>query len=167
MMQKQTYKFCYGISSKTSDNQHVFMADFDGVNLNTVIHYMRRLQMDYNLSDIYIIESKNGFNCISLDKLTLNLIYSIGNNMEKADPNFYKYGFERGYYVLRFDKDKKLTDILKNPSCKYNKSLAHTLFLRFFFNGLKIQTDFTFDNYTNFELIKYHSKKNGYHNEKK
>jgi len=155
-------RFCYGISSKISKNEHVFMIDFDGISFKRVISELLHIQFDNQLSDIYVIRSTNGYNAICLDKLTLNMIYNIGINSKIADQDFFKYGFKREYFVLRFDKDKELICTLKSNSDKYEKSFAHYNFLNMSF-GIEKQLDFTFDSNTVIDIIQYPSNKNGYH----
>ena len=153
---------CYGISSECDNFQHVLMMDYDGISLNTVKEHLKYIQKDYDLSDIYIIKSKHGYNAISLDKMQLSIIYHLGISVfSPTDRNFFKYGFERQYYVLRFDNDKELVEILKNNSSKYEKSLAHKLFLEFFFN-MKINCNNLGHN-TKLKIIQYPSYKNGFH----
>jgi len=159
----QKLKYCYGITSETDDRlNHVFMMDFDGIGLQTVKDYLNEIQVDNNLSDIYIIESTNGYNAISLDKLPQSLIYNWGNYAySPADRQFLKIGFERGYFVLRFGHDKKLVETLINASNVYEKSLAHKKFLEWFFD-IKIICA-PLDTNKKINLIRYPSEKHGYH----
>ena len=159
---KQTVKCCYGVSSKVSDFDHVFMIDYDDIELVDVLKHIVSIQNDFNLSDMYIIRSTHGFNVICLDMLTASLIYNIGVAIRSpADRNFFKYGFKRGYYVLRFDKDKELIGIVANYSDKYSKSLAHKRFLEWYFN-ITIHPS-NFDENDKIDIIQYPSNKNGYH----
>jgi len=162
---KRYIKVCYGISSQAgeSDN-HIFMSDYDGYSLESVVNHLRPIQKEFNLSDIFIIESTNGFNALSLDLLPNSLIYMIGSDVYSiADHKFFKYGFDRGYYTLRFDKDKKLVRILRNNSMKYKKSLAHKLFLEWFFD-IKIDgSNNNFDDNKKIRIIQYRSEKHGFH----
>jgi len=161
---KLKYKCCYGVSSITKDNRHVFMLDYDNAFYSDVYNDLLELQSLYNLSDIYIIKSTNGYNAICLDKITLNLVYNFGIHSSMIDQHFIKYGFKRGYYVLRFDNDKKIKTVLPNTSIKYEKSKPHAQFLNMFF-GTKIKYDNdNFDKNSKLDLIQYPSDKNGYHN---
>ena len=159
---KKTVKCCYGVSSKVSDFDHVFMIDYDNIELEDVLHHVKVIQKEYNLSDMYIIKSTHGFNVISLDMLFPSLIYNIGIDIRSpADQDFFKYGFKRGYYVLRFDKDKELIGIITNKSNIYKKSLAHKKFLEWFFNII-IHPD-NYDDNDKIDIIQYPSNKNGFH----
>lgn len=155
---------CYGISSLTQDNQHIFMADSDGISFYTFRLEMKRIQAVYDLSDIFIIKSTHGFNAFSLDKLTLNLIYDIGINSRVMDRDFFVYGLPRGYFTLRMDQDKQLATILNCivPN-KFEKSNAHRLFTEWFFNLIIPPKKDHFDNNTKLDIIQYPSDKNGYH----
>lgn len=155
-------KVCYGVSSKVNDYDHVVMFDYDYVDLDTVVDHIIHLQHEYNFSDFYIIESTHGFNTICLDMLTPSLIYQIGIDVcSPADRDFFKYGFRRGYYVLRFDLDKQLVGIIYNDSSKYKKSNAHKKFLEWFFD-IEIKGS-NFDDNNKIDIIQYPSNKNGFH----
>jgi len=159
----KTYiKVCYGISSKADDNHgHVFMMDFDGISFKNVKEYLLHIQKQINLSDIYIIKSTNGYNAISLDVLSLSMIYNTGMDIQSpADKKFFVYGFERGYYTLRFGDDKKLVHVLHRSNDK-EKSLAHKLFLEWFFD-IEINA-LNLNDYRNIKIIQYRSEKHGFH----
>ena len=159
---KQQVKCCYGISSKVEKNGHVIMFDFDGVSYDHVVNYLDNVMKKYDFSDFYIIKSEHGYNAICLDIIPLSLIYSIGIAIKSpADRNFFIYGFKRDYLVLRFDNDKALLGVLKNDSRKYEKSMAHKMFLEWFFD-IRI-TDSNFNDITKLDIIQYPSNKNGYH----
>ena len=160
---KKMVKCCYGISSNCNDKPyHVFMADYDNLSLNAVKKHLLFVQQDYNLSDIYVIKSTNGFNAICLDKLPLTIIYDIGTNVfSPCDRDFFKYGYGRKYFTLRFDNDKELECILDNRSTKYEKSFAHKEFLEWYFN-IKIRCK-PLDSNESLDIIQYPSSKNGFH----
>jgi len=155
-------KVCYGISSKIDRYNHVVMLDYDNVDLKDVLQHVITMQKQYDLSDFYIIKSTHGYNVMCLDMLPLSLIYSIGVAVESpADRDFFRYGFERRYFTLRFDCDKQLLGIIPNNSKKYTKSLAHKKFLEFYFDILI--HDSNFDDSDKLDIIQYPSDKNGYH----
>jgi len=161
---KQILKCCYGISSYVDKNKHVFMIDYDNVKLEDVISHLRYVMERFKLSKVFVIKSTHGYNAISLNVLPLYIIYQIGMEINSiADRDFFKYGYGRRYYVLRFDKDKKLVKVLKSRDKNiYDNSLAHKMFLEWFFN-IKIEIDNSFLNNTKLDIIQYPSKKNGYH----
>lgn len=157
------FKCCYGVSSKAGANEHTLFLDYDHIGLESVKTHLFYLQNEYSFSDIYIIKSTNGYNAICLDKIPLYLIFTLGNSViAPVDRNFIKYGFQRGYYTLRFDNDKQLIEVLKSDNKKYDKSFAHKVFLEWFFR-IKIDFDNTFDENTKLSIIQYPSTKNGYH----
>ena len=159
---KTQLKCCYGISSKVDEFTHIFMIDYDHVDLKDVTKHLIDLQTDYGFSDIYIIESTNGYNAICLDCMPISLIYNIGTRMDcPGDRHFFKYGFERCYYTMRMDNDKKLIAILKSKNCLYEKSMQHKLFLEWFFD-IKINGEKFIDG-NKLGIIQYPSTKNGYH----
>ena len=154
-------KCCYGISSRCDTHEHIFMIDYDGITLEEVKKHLKFVQEDYKLSDIYIMSSTHGFNAICLDKLPLSIIYNIGISVfSPACRDFFKYGFKREYYVLRFDNDKDLVCILPGNGIR-DKSTPHKEFLEMFFN-FKIKGE-NFDENKILTVIQYPSKKNGYH----
>lgn len=161
---KKTNKCCYGISSVTQDYRHIFMADCDNKDkLKEFREWLDGLQIIHDLSDIYLIKSTHGYNAISLDKLSINSVYNFGMASNLIDTHFLKYGFRRNYFVIRFDKDKKLIEIMKNNNSKYEKSQPHAWFLNLIF-GLEIETNNSnFDDNTIIDIIQYPSDKNGYH----
>jgi hypothetical protein len=161
-MSKTMLKCCYGISSKVNQFEHIFMLDYDHVDIKDVTEHLIGLQKEYGLSDFYLIKSTNGFNAICLDCLPISLIYNIGIRVDcPGDRNFFKYGFERSYYTMRMDKDKKLLAIIRNNNCFYDKSLQHKLFLEWFFD-IKIEGNRFIDG-DKLSIIQYPSNKNGYH----
>jgi len=164
---ERNLKCCYGISSFAhGKDKHIFMMDFDNVSFWAIIEDLKRIQHFYNLSDLYIIKSTNGWNVLSFDKLNLKTIYEVGIDSILTDRDFVLYGYDRGYYVLRFDKDKKLEKILKSKYNVHEKSLAHKEFIEFFFD-IVIEHDDLFDKNQKFDIIQYPSDKNGYHEVKK
>lgn len=141
----------------------MLMYDFDGVSLATVKTFIEHIQKEYGLDEFYIIQSTHGYNAICINKIAFGLIYSIGNSVfSPADRDFLRLANRRGYYTIRFDSDKKLVETMKNNSNKYDKSLAHALFLEWFFD-IKIKREKTFDENTDLIIVQYSSQKNGYH----
>lgn len=160
----ETLKCCYGISSSAGLDEHVFVTDIDGYSKESVIGYLLYLQHgDLDLSDIYVIKTEHGYNAISCDIMPLKRIYEIGNEvLSIADREFFKYGYKRGYYTIRFGADKELTMILPNKSNRYVKSNAHANFLEWFFH-IKIPRDERFNCMKTIKVIQYTSEKNGHH----
>jgi hypothetical protein len=159
---KKNFKCCYGISSKT-DAGNILMFDYDQKDLYNFRQYLLYIQKSYNLSNIYIMSSKHGYNAICLDVMPLYIIYNIGIDiLSPCDKNFFKYGYRRGYFTLRFDIDKKLIEILKSENRLYEMSIGHKLFLEWFFS-IKIENCNKFNYSSKITIIQYPSNKNGYH----
>lgn len=159
-------KCAYGISSDAGlDGQfgHTFMMDFDGVSLNEILQWLKKVQDEWRLSNIYVIRTKHGFNAMSCDIMPLKHICEIGNQVESpCDRDFIKFNHKRGYMTLRFGKDKELVTILPNDSDKYVKSNAHASFLEWFFN-IEIERAGRFNTTHKIKIIQYTSEKNGSH----
>jgi len=165
---KPFYNCAFGLSGLTEDNQHIFMLDADiehnlFTDLKAICH---NIQEDCCLSNIYIIQTTNGFNILSFDKLDLSYIPAIGGKYKIFDKDFYKIGFDWGYYDLRMDKDKRLIDIVVSRHNVYQKSNAHREFFNMFFN-VNIKKDNTFDDYKKVDLIEFVSDKHGYFKDNK
>jgi hypothetical protein len=168
---RKKFKCCYGISSNASeDNLHCLFLDYDNVSYETVIEHLQYLQQEYLLGDMYLIESIgkdelkcNSFNAICLDVLPLALCHLIGNDVfSPCDRNFFKYGFKRGYYTLRFDCNKDFLGVISSEHRQYKKSLAHKKWLEWFFD-IEIPLDNSFNDYGKICLVQFPSTKNGYH----
>ena len=156
---------CYGISSLTQDNKHIFMADFDNITARDVIKELLKLQNDYDLSHVFVIKSRHGFNAICLDKLKLKQVYEICKSSDLIDKDFTYYNYVRRYYTLRFDRDKSLYSILHGFFNNTIQSNAHRKFLEFFFDIEYNPSYYIFDKFTKIDVIKYNSDKSGYHKE--
>jgi hypothetical protein len=166
MGNKRMFKCCYGISSKADKNGgNALFLDYDKVTYEIVIEHLRYIQEEYSLSNIYLIKSTNGFNAVCLDVLPLSLCYAIGIDvMSPCDRPFFKYGYDRGYYTLRFDCDKTFFGIVRSDNNRYLKSLAHKNFLNWFFDpDLFIPPDDKFNGYSKVNLVQFPSDKDGYH----
>jgi hypothetical protein len=162
-------KCCYGISSDAGGHMgHVFMMDFDGkcdisAGLNDTLVWLKKVQDEWNLSNIYVIRTKHGFNAMSCDIMPMKHICSIGNRVDSpCDREFIKFNKKRGYFTLRFGNDKDLVTILPNKSNKYVKSNAHRLFLEWYFN-IDINISDMFNSTEKLKIIQYTSDKNGHH----
>ena len=151
---------CFGMTNLTSDGYFIPFFDYDDVSLRIVIEELSFLQESYHLSDIYIIKSSNGYNALSLDKISWEILIQIMRESERADVSFKKLAIERRFFVLRIGKDKKIVEILKGFS-EYKKSLSHALALKCFYN-LPIPLEDNFDDNTIMRMYLYKSAKDGY-----
>jgi hypothetical protein len=166
MPEKDILSYCFGIASKCEDGKDILMLDFDikDYDFEKMINDLQLMQSSYSLSNMYIIESNNGYNIFSLDKISMEIYRKIDRFTRLVDSDFMKYGLKRGYFVLRMDKDKQFFDVLEHEG-RYRKSNAHRLFFNFALN-MEIKKDLLFDRSTRFDLIQYDSDKDGYFNDK-
>jgi len=72
---------CFGDMYHLKDSLHLFMCDFDNVNLEDVLIEAKRIHEQFNI-DIYIIESSyKNFHLISFDVLKWRLVQTIQANI--------------------------------------------------------------------------------------
>lgn len=143
---KQKYKYlAFGITNQCHDKTFIPFFDYDITNLFTISKELRGIQEKFNLSNFYIIESFNGFNVFSLDKISFNRLKTILNYTKFVDRLFIKCSIQRGFCTLRMGNDKKYLTILENAETKYKKSLVHK---KFFIEIMKypITDNLNFDN---------------------
>lgn len=67
-------------------------------------------------------------------------------------------GFKRGIWVIKISEEKKIVETLHSIYDKHEKSNAHRLLMKAFFNK-DIYKDKNFDNYTELPFEKYVCKK--------
>jgi hypothetical protein len=170
-------KYCYGIASqvggtiplkpedKKQVDHHVAFFDYDLEDPLCFIGWLRTIQEEHYMSDIYVLKSAHGFNAVCLDIMSLAEIRRIGEDiLSPCDRKFFAINAERGYYTLRFcGVDKKLYKVLYAEG-RSAKSRAHKNFLEWFFeHKLRIIDDIWFDEGIWPAIIRYASAKNGYH----
>lgn len=165
-----TFKYAYGITSKTEDGNNIYMGDIDQkISETELINLCEEIQVVYNLSDMYMIKSNNGFNIVTLDKLPLKLIYLINKEYELIDPIYtYMQTFRRGFYTLRTlpNSDKQFFGLLRHKGC-FNKSNAHRIFFNNFFGFSKLDKHFidydnSFDDSEQVMVIRFMNTKYGW-----
>lgn len=164
MTKKNNYKYCLGISSKTEDNKHIIMIDYDNIEYVTIIDELRGLQLDHELSDFYILKSNNGHNAICLDKFTIDELITILRDSNFIDIEYLKIAIKRGYFVTRIGVDKKLIQRLFGFN-RHTKSYAHRLFLYNIYMDKMNETinEYNhYDDYKNYTMVAYESEKHGY-----
>lgn len=174
MNQKTTVKsdICFGLQSNCSDGLHIFMVDIDIDNLpnpitqnniGLIVKTAFDMQETYQLSDIYISKTKNGFHLLSLDKLELDFIVSILANYDIVDLKYIALAMNwyRGFFVNRFGYDKQYLTFVESKYNCYEKSYPHYVFL-------KEIMKYPIKNYDNFDennevtFIAYRSSKHGW-----
>lgn len=127
-------KVCFGMTNLTADGYFIPFLDYDDISLKRVETDLLNIQKKFNLSDIYIIKSSNGYNALSLDKLPYNVMISLVDYSKIVDKVFRKVAIARGYFTLRIGIDKKIICILTSDSIYYEKSNSHLLALEKFYD---------------------------------
>lgn len=136
--------------------------DYDIEDLPNIVLELMSIQKEFNLSNIYLLKSSNGYNAFSLDKLFFNVINDIFESTEFVDNDFIKWGLNRGFLTLRMGEDKKIISVLvsKSKNINYKKSLPH----KKFFNEIMefdIKDDINFDNESKIIITMFPSNKHG------
>lgn len=158
---------CFAISSRCFDNLHVLFGDVDIekniTNLSNLQIDLRNLQIDYNIPDIYILESEHGYNFFSLGKHDVNTLVIMLETIEYVDTDFILLGKNRKYFTLRIDLDKIFkTKLINKKKSNTKQSLAHKIFFENLLD-IKIWCPYWLnDGSTKFSIVEYPSSKNGY-----
>lgn len=149
-----------GFNSICADGKHILLWDFDlqFKDFDLVYHELLDIQRQFNLSTIYILKSRHGFNAICLDKFDLVDAYVIKRFTQYSDINHNTIGFKRGGWVLRFGNDKSLLMVLGGNGNKYNKSYAHKKLLNYGYS-IVVNDNKNFDNLKKIKLECYKRKK--------
>jgi len=148
-------EFC--ISSQCEDEDHILFWDFDNIEKPFVIKSLSQIQSFHDLSDIYIIKSRHGFNAFCLDKFFINHAYNILFYTRWNDFNHTRIGFKSESWALRLSPDKKIIlRLIPTNGYTGNKkqSSGHFKFFEKFFKfkGLRI---FNPDTFTDVQLESY------------
>lgn len=92
-----------GVNSRLDDDRHIIMWDFDDMELEVVESALCKVQEKYNLSNIYILETKHLTNyiayCFTARRFDHVCLVILDTNF--IDWNFFKYGVYRGRFTLR------------------------------------------------------------------
>jgi hypothetical protein len=146
---KKNLKSFIGYGSVCEDGKHVIFWDFDISDrfYNRIYTSLKNIQKLYDLSNIYVIQSENGFNALCLDKCNKNEAYKIKKETYYSDRKHNFIGSKYNNWVLRIGDDKKLYEIIRKKS-KWEKSYAHKILIEALFD-IKIKDLSNFDNYTN------------------
>jgi len=148
----------FAMSSICPDGSHVIIWDFDVTkspsNLNHIEKALKPTQRNFLLSTIYIMESRNGYNAICLDKLDKETVASIKNLTPGDDKRHLEVGIKRSWF-LRFGYDKNIVSQLSEGRFNhFTKSNPHRIALKNFFN-YEIEKDRYFDDETQIYLAAY------------
>jgi len=153
------------LSSLCEDGKHILFWDFDSKSekyLYKIESSLKSIAEIYHLTDIYIFETRNGFNAICLNKLDFNLIYTIKNATSFDDKKHLWHGLNSGAWKIRIGNDKKYVSFVNNPNKVHKSSNAHRLFLNKMFKT-NIKKDKSFDNSEKFLVESYWCWKETYH----
>lgn len=153
--------YTLGLNSNTKDGKHIIMCDFDIDDINKVKGDLLKCQKYFTLSTFYIVKSNNGFNAFCLDKVTIEKLREIYNNMEYVDPLFIKMTFKRGYSTIRIGDDKKYIDKVTQYYIIHKRSKAHLFALQEYFNIKDIKFNQLYDDFLEVDLCQYENKKYG------
>jgi len=126
---------------------------------NTLFNAM----LEFDLSNVYILESTNGFNAFSLDKVDFDTLLNIMVYTEFNDFMYYEVTSKKGYATLRMGRDKLfLSTLANNLVCdtEYEKSQPHYFFFRDIM-GYPIIDARNMDNETYVPLCLFASSKHG------
>lgn len=118
------------ISSKTEDDAHILVWDFDNIDIYHVLKSLSKSQNINGLGIIYIFESKHGYNAICLDKLFIKEAHNIKFFTRWSDYQHTQIGYQQGNWAWRVD-GKKFVDYLLPTDAYKNRiqSYAHKLYL--------------------------------------
>lgn len=154
-------KVCFGYTNLAKNGMFLPFFDYDIKSLDLVLSELKYLQKKYELSDIYIYSSTNGFNALSFDKLPFNILKELYNECLLMCQDYIELGLKRNFLTLRFGRDKKLIKIMTSKNNKYQKSLAHAIFINMCY-GTEIDTSKNFDTSMSLRLKAYRSAKHGF-----
>ncbi len=128
-------KSMIGISNRTQEGYYIPFIDYDGLDYDWVYRELRRLQLDFCLSEFYIFQSsKRSYHAVCFDKLTMAEYLNILTH-SSCDPNFrnvpLKYGKKQWNLRLSAKEDKPPKAVGRVSPMNdliYRKSLSHLTF---------------------------------------
>lgn len=139
-------KYATGFNSITTDKRHIILWDFDNITAKDASESLIEIQKLFNLSDIFIILSRNGYNAVCLDKYTKDKVFLIKSLTTLDDKQHGISGYKHNGWTLRIGDDKKLDTVLLGTQRSYPKSNAHRKLLEILFNITLLKTS-AFDNF--------------------
>lgn len=165
--EKQLQPNVVAISTLCEGGKNVLLWDFDIKNkdngFNKVQEALISISQLYHLSKIYIIETRNGFNAICLDKFPLEKAYQIKKETAFDDKKHQESGLYHKDWRMRIGNDKKyIGGVITNSRNFHSKSNAHRIFLIKEFD-LNITKDDAFDNSMSCLFSHYWCWKETYH----
>jgi hypothetical protein len=99
-----------GIGSLLPNGKHLVFFDLENCTLQQVIGVLMKMQISYNLSDIFIVSDKErSFRAWCYSQVDFDVYLEILGKVKRhgiLDWNFYKWTVDRGYATLRTDNKK-------------------------------------------------------------
>lgn len=92
-----------GVNSELKDGNHILMWDFDDVPLLSVIHSLKMVQAQYQLSDITILRTKepDNYNAWCFTKTPWAKAIEIAAATDYIDWGYFRYSVWRYHFTLR------------------------------------------------------------------
>lgn len=118
------------------------------------------MQLVYELSDFYILNTSNGYNAFCLDKLDFKELLDIYGSSNRVCKEFIKYCTKRKHFTLRMSNDKTIISTVKSLSYKRTRSNAHKIFFTEIM-GYNIRDSVMYDDSTIISIDKFLSDKHG------
>jgi hypothetical protein len=115
-----------GINSrigKREDDKHILLWDFDNVYIWEVLDELKKVQLYYNLSNIYIIggDKEHSFKAMCFDQYPFWEMIGILYKTSYIDKSFYRWTVRKGQATMRISKKKGRMDI-NVIDCIYSKN---------------------------------------------
>lgn len=116
-----------GVNSNLPDGTHVLMWDFDEVEFESVMFALSSVQRRYNLSDIYLLQTKEPSNYIAycFSSQVWRRAVEIIAATQYVDWQFFRFGVYRGHFTLRVTaKEGRIPYLIKTltgytfPNCE-------------------------------------------------
>ncbi len=165
---------CMGYSSKTEDNKHIILADYDHTDKNLIISEIRALQRLFSLPPAYFFTSKENrenkalignYHCVFLSKHTPRKVFEILGNLS-IDNNFRDSPLRKisKSWVLRLSEKKgsgkiKFLQIIGDKNLNKEISTAHKKLLSKFFPKIKHPKYINEDNLKKIKIQDYETKR--------
>lgn len=126
-----------GMSSLLPNGKHLVFFDLENCTLQQVIEVLMKVQISYNLSNIFIVSDKErSFRAWCYTQVDFDIYLEILGKVKRhgiLDWNFYKWTADRGYATLRTDNKKgrlpqELLCTLKTYSVPKPKSVKQVIY---------------------------------------
>jgi len=142
------------------------MWDFDlkkePSNLYKIETSLKAIAEVFKISHIYIFETRNGYNAISLNKLEQKHVFNIKSRTTLDDRKHLEHGLASNSWKIRLGDDKNLVGGINTKYNEYMSSNAHRICLNSVFDcDIKKSTEF--DNSEKVLLEAYWCWKETYH----